>query len=61
MHLIEAHDSNTILTVYYHSHCNTCKLLSGGPFTLNQIIPKSDLKITKGSTSTYTYYGDSGT
>jgi len=42
-------------------HCDTCKYLSGGPYTLNQIIPKSALKITKGSDlGNYTYYGDSG-
>ena len=44
-----------------HSHCNACKALSGGAYTLNQIIPKDDLKITKGDVKTYTYKGDSGT
>jgi hypothetical protein len=48
-----------MLTVCY-SHCNTCKFLSGSAYTLNQIVPKSDFKITKGSTKTFTYYGDSG-
>jgi hypothetical protein len=44
------------------SHCNTCKELSGGTFTLNQIIPKNALNITKGKDNLgkYTYYGDSG-
>ncbi|KAK3170145.1 hypothetical protein OEA41_009531 [Lepraria neglecta] len=41
-------------------HCNACKLLSGSEATLNQIANEGDLKITKGSTKTYTYYGDSG-
>lgn len=43
-------------------HCNTCKILSGGAYTLNQIIPKDSLKITKGGDSlkNYTYKGDSG-
>ncbi|MCJ1370975.1 hypothetical protein MMC20_002190 [Loxospora ochrophaea] len=41
-------------------HCDTCKTLSGSAFTLNTIIPQDDLKITKGSLKTYTYYGDSG-
>jgi len=41
-------------------HCDTCKRLSGGAYTLNQIIPKDDLKITKGEVKTYTYYGASG-
>jgi len=43
-------------------HCDTCKILSGSTFTLNQIIPKSALSITKGESDLgkYTYYGDSG-
>jgi hypothetical protein len=44
------------------SHCDACKALSTGAFTLNQIIPKSALKFTKGEEAlkTYTYKGDSG-
>ncbi|KAF2469005.1 uncharacterized protein BDR25DRAFT_264133 [Lindgomyces ingoldianus] len=43
-------------------HCDTCKYLSGSTFTLNQIIPKANLTITKGkdSLNRYTYYGESG-
>ncbi|CZT25336.1 related to DUF636 domain protein [Ramularia collo-cygni] len=42
-------------------HCNTCKILSGGAYTMNQIIPKSQLKLTSGGEpSKYIYYGDSG-
>lgn len=42
-------------------HCDTCKVLSGGPYTLNQIVPKSTLKITAGGEpSKYSYKGDSG-
>ncbi|KAA6416065.1 MAG: hypothetical protein FRX48_00784 [Lasallia pustulata] len=41
-------------------HCDTCKQLGGGAYSLNQIVPESDLKITKGTTKTYTYYGESG-
>jgi hypothetical protein len=43
-------------------HCNTCKVLSGGAYTLNQIVPKDSLKITKGGDNlkNYTYKGDSG-
>jgi len=42
-------------------HCDTCKVLSGGPYTLNQIVPKSALKITSGGEpSKYSYKGDSG-
>ena len=45
----------------FHSHCNTCKELSGSTFTLNQIIPAKALKITKGDDlGKYTYKGDSG-
>jgi hypothetical protein len=50
------------MCVSKHSHCNTCKYLSGSAFTLNQIIPKSALDITKGGDKLgkYTYYGESG-
>jgi hypothetical protein len=41
-------------------HCDTCKLLGGGTYSLNQIVPKDNIKITKGDVKTYTYYGDSG-
>ncbi|ETN46835.1 uncharacterized protein HMPREF1541_01024 [Cyphellophora europaea CBS 101466] len=41
-------------------HCGACKLMSGGEFTLNQIIPKSAFKLTKGNLNKYTYKGDSG-
>ena len=40
--------------------CGACKLQSGGEFTLNQIIPKSNFKLTKGDLKNYTYKGDSG-
>src|SRR5579859_5315971 len=36
-------------------HCDTCKKLGGGPFSCNQIVPKDDLRITKGSPRIYTY------
>lgn len=41
-------------------HCRTCRLLGGGPFSLNQIIPASDLTITAGTPQKYTYTGASG-
>ncbi|OQO14238.1 hypothetical protein B0A48_01114 [Cryoendolithus antarcticus] len=42
-------------------HCDTCKILSGSVYTLNQIVPKSALKITAGGEpSKYSYKGDSG-
>lgn len=53
----DSRDTNNGLS---KSHCDTCKVLSGGTFTCNQIIPRSDIKITKGKLNDYTYYGDSG-
>ncbi|EMD69404.1 hypothetical protein COCSADRAFT_195220 [Bipolaris sorokiniana ND90Pr] len=42
-------------------HCNTCKELSGGTYTLNQVILAKALKITKGDDlGKYTYQGASG-
>jgi len=41
-------------------HCNTCKALGGTDYTLNQIVPKESVKITKGELKTYTYTGNSG-
>lgn len=43
------------------SHCNACKLLGGGGYSLNNVTAKENFKITKGELKTYTYYGDSGT
>ena len=42
------------------SHCTSCQKLSGGEFTMNQVVPKDDINITKGTLKTYTYKGDSG-
>jgi hypothetical protein len=36
------------------SHYDTCKMLSGGTHTLDQIIPKEDIKLTKGKLNAYT-------
>lgn len=41
-------------------HCSTCQKLGGGPYSLNAIIPQSDLMILKGEPKTYTYTGASG-
>ncbi|KAK5685057.1 hypothetical protein LTS10_003132 [Elasticomyces elasticus] len=41
-------------------HCRTCQQLSGGPYSCNQIIPKGDLKVTKGKPACYSYTGASG-
>lgn len=51
-----------MLTPRPHSHCNTCKQLSGSTYTLNQIIPAKNLSMTKGGDNLgkYTYKGDSG-
>ncbi len=42
-------------------HCAACKLMGGGEFTLNQIIPKKNFTLTKGHLKAYSYKGDSGT
>lgn len=41
-------------------HCDTCKKLGGGPYSCNYIVPREDLKVTKGRPSVYTYQGASG-
>ncbi|KAF7846215.1 hypothetical protein BT93_L4831 [Corymbia citriodora subsp. variegata] len=43
-------------------HCMTCQSLSGGAYTLNQIVPKDAISFSKGGNSlkSYTYKGDSG-
>lgn len=42
-------------------HCNVCKKMSGGAYTMNQIIPKSALTYTNESNlKKYTYKGLSG-
>ncbi|KAK5158618.1 hypothetical protein LTR04_005192 [Oleoguttula sp. CCFEE 6159] len=43
-------------------HCDTCKILSGSAYTLNQIVPKDTLSFSKGGDSLkhYTYQGESG-
>lgn len=60
LHVFRSLDLKRRIYLLSHSHCNACKILSGGTYTLNQIIPKDDLKVTKGDLKTYTYYGDSG-
>ena len=49
-----------LMFIYCPSHCDTCKILGGGAFSLNQIIPQENLKITKGEVKSYDYTGDSG-
>ena len=49
-----------LLIDMFSSHCDTCKQLGGGAYSLNQIVPKDNLTLTKGKFSTYTYYGESG-
>lgn len=42
-------------------HCRTCKLLSGAPFSCNQIVPTDHLKVLDGAgLKKYTYAGASG-
>jgi len=43
-------------------HCRTCQKLSGGAYTLNQIVPNDNLTITKGKNNmkVYTYSSASG-
>lgn len=43
-------------------HCNVCKTLSGSTYTMNQIIPKANFKLTKGGEAlkSFTYHGESG-
>ena len=41
-------------------HCGACKLMGGGEFTLNQVIPKANFTLTKGELKVYTYKADSG-
>ena len=43
------------------SHCDACKILSGGENTLNRVAPQPDFKITKSQTNFYTWEGHSGT
>jgi len=53
---------NEDLSKHILCHCDTCKILGGGAFTMNQIVPKDVLSFTKGGDSLkhYTYKGDSG-
>ncbi|KAF7184595.1 hypothetical protein CNMCM7691_005779 [Aspergillus felis] len=41
-------------------HCETCRKLGGGPFSLNQIIHRDQLRILTGTPQCYTYTGASG-
>ncbi|KAJ5668086.1 uncharacterized protein N7477_006656 [Penicillium maclennaniae] len=41
-------------------HCTDCQKWTGGAFTSNAVVPRTSLKVTKGSPSTYDAVGDSG-
>jgi hypothetical protein len=41
-------------------HCGACQKIGGGGYSLNQIVPKQNFKVTKGALKDYTYAGDSG-
>ncbi|KAG0642581.1 Mss4-like protein [Tuber brumale] len=40
-------------------HCNTCKSLGGGCYSVNMVVPKDQVKFTKGVPAIYTYIGQS--
>lgn len=44
----------------FSSHCDACKEINGGEFTLNQVVPEENFKLEKGNLTKYTYKGDSG-
>ncbi|KAF3212445.1 hypothetical protein TWF106_009815 [Orbilia oligospora] len=47
--------------VHILCHCSACKLIGGGEYTLNLIVPKDNCKITSETQpNVYTYKGDSG-
>ncbi|TKX23369.1 putative glutathione-dependent formaldehyde-activating enzyme-4 [Elsinoe australis] len=43
-------------------HCDACKILSGGAYSINSVVPKASLNVTKGGDALkeYIYKGDSG-
>ncbi|KAH0610483.1 uncharacterized protein H6S33_012010 [Morchella sextelata] len=41
-------------------HCMPCKMFGGGEYTVNMMVPKADVKMTKGTPKVYTYTGESG-
>ncbi|KAH8152478.1 uncharacterized protein LAJ45_03318 [Morchella importuna] len=42
------------------NHQMPCKMFGGGEYTVNMMVPKSDVKMTKGTPKVYTYTGESG-
>ena len=48
------------MNTFTFSHCTACKILGGGEYSLNAIIPKENLKITKGELKEYRYKAASG-
>ncbi|EPS36662.1 hypothetical protein H072_9760 [Dactylellina haptotyla CBS 200.50] len=46
--------------VHILCHCSACKIIGGGAYSLNIVVPIADCKVTKGELKTYTYKADSG-
>ncbi|KAF4771860.1 hypothetical protein N7455_008056 [Penicillium solitum] len=41
-------------------HCTDCQKWSGGAFTSNAVVPRTSLKVTKGTPNSYNAVGNSG-
>ncbi|CAI7570396.1 hypothetical protein PCG10_007925 [Penicillium crustosum] len=41
-------------------HCTDCQKWSGGAFTSNAVVPRTSLKVTKGTPNSYDAVGNSG-
>ncbi|KAJ6087354.1 hypothetical protein PENARI_c006G12084 [Penicillium arizonense] len=41
-------------------HCTDCQKWTGGAFTSNAVVPRTSVKVTKGTTSSYDAIGASG-
>ncbi|KAJ6133307.1 Glutathione-dependent formaldehyde-activating enzyme/centromere protein V [Penicillium samsonianum] len=41
-------------------HCTDCQKWSGGAFTSNAVVPRTSVKVTKGTPNSYDAVGDSG-
>ncbi|KAJ5614380.1 hypothetical protein N7528_008034 [Penicillium herquei] len=41
-------------------HCTDCQKWSGGAFTANAVVPRTSVKVTKGTPSSYDAVGNSG-
>ncbi|KAI5798898.1 Mss4-like protein [Geopyxis carbonaria] len=41
-------------------HCESCRMFGAGGYSVNTIVPKNHVKVTKGKPKEYTYSGGSG-